>query len=78
MLTCRELTELVTDYVEGRLSLWQRVRFTMHVGMCPSCREYVRQMRLTRSVVGSALPELPDEVAAELLERFKHWKRDDR
>jgi predicted anti-sigma-YlaC factor YlaD len=77
MLTCRELTELVTDYVEGRMSLWDRVRFTLHVGMCPTCREYVRQMQFTRDVVGRTPPvTLPDDVKAELLERFKDWKRD--
>ncbi len=77
MLTCRELTELVTDYVEGRLSLWDRVRFSLHVGMCPHCRAYVRQMQLTRDVLGRTPPlSLPEDVKAELLERFKDWMRD--
>ncbi len=31
MITCRELTELVTDYLEGRLSIGQRLRFEMDV-----------------------------------------------
>lgn len=34
MLTCRHLTELVTDYVEGRMPFWQRARLQLHLGMC--------------------------------------------
>jgi predicted anti-sigma-YlaC factor YlaD len=76
MLTCRALTELVTDHVEGRTGLWDRVRFTLHVGMCPSCREYVRQMRFTRSLLGHTPPLSPrEELKSELLEQFKDWIR---
>lgn len=32
MLTCKELTELVTDHLEGRLSFMQRVQFHTHAG----------------------------------------------
>ena len=76
MLACREVTELVTDYVEGRMSWWNRVRFQLHVGMCRHCREYLRQMRTTRKLVGS-LPGLPvpPDVEAELLRRFRDWKQ---
>lgn len=76
MLTCRELTELVNDYVEGRLSLSDRLRFQMHMGMCDSCRDYVQQLKITKASV-SKLPEvpLPPEVRDEMLERFRAWKR---
>ena len=75
MLTCRELTELVTAYVERRLSLWDRLQFQLHLGMCRHCREYVRQMELTRRTVGALPAEPPPpEVEAELLRRFADWK----
>lgn len=75
MLACREVTELVTDYLEGRLGLWDRLRFQFHLGRCHPCREYLRQMKVTIRLSG----ELPDEppppeVEAELLERFRDWK----
>lgn len=78
MLTCEQMTELVSDYVDRRLSLWDRLRFQLHLGMCRHCREYVRQMRLTLDTVGS-LPDapMPDDVRDELLERFRSWKRDE-
>lgn len=76
MLTCRELTELVTNYLEGRLSLADRVRFEMHLAMCRHCRAYVQQMRLTIAALG----RIPDEPASQelcnhLLDRFRHWKQ---
>jgi predicted anti-sigma-YlaC factor YlaD len=75
MLACRDITELVTDFVERRMSLWDRLRFQLHLGMCRHCREYVRQMRRTLELTG-ALPHQPPppEVEAELLRRFRSWK----
>lgn len=76
MPTCRQVTELVTDYVEGRLSAWDRVRFQVHLGLCRGCRAYVRQMRLTaRSLGALPPPALDGHVEAELLKRFEGWKR---
>ena len=37
MLTCKEITELVTEYAEGHLSFTERLRFQLHIGMCRSC-----------------------------------------
>ncbi len=75
MLTCKELTELVTDYVEGRLPWKDRLRFYMHISMCKHCRAYVRQMKLTIKTLGK-LPDkpIPPEIREELLERFANWK----
>jgi len=75
LLVCRELTELVTDFVEGRMSFFDRLRFRFHIAMCRHCREYVRQIAKTRQLLGESPPEPPSpEVEAELLRRFKDWK----
>lgn len=76
MLTCQEVTEVVTEYLEGRQSLVQRLRFQMHIGMCKHCREYLKQMKTTVQAIGS-LPEesIPPEMSKEVLERFRAWKR---
>ena len=76
MLTCRELTELVTDYLEGDLSLMQGLRFQFHVGLCRHCHAYFRQMKLVIRTLG-ALPDepIPPDVSVDLLLRFKNWKR---
>ena len=75
-MTCKELTELVTDYLEGRQSFLDRARFELHVGMCRHCRAHLRQMKHTVQVLGS-LPEetIRQEISNELLERFRNWHR---
>jgi len=76
MLSCKQLTELVTEYLEGKLSLGERLKFQMHLGMCKHCRAYLRQMKLTIETLGHLPAEpIPDAVRDELLDRFKSWKR---
>jgi len=75
MLSCQQITELITDYLEGRMSFANRMRFQMHVGMCKHCRAYLRQMKATVAAVGR-LPDapIPDEVRDELRKRFATWQ----
>ncbi len=77
MLTCQELTELVTEYLEKRMRLWDRLRFRLHVGMCRHCRAYLHNQRLAIKTLGKmpARP-IPPDVRKELLERFRGWKSD--
>ncbi len=76
MLTCKELTELVTDYLEGRQSFLDRMRFELHLGMCRHCRVYLRQMRDTIQTIGHVPDEpMSPEIRDQLLERFSAWKR---
>jgi predicted anti-sigma-YlaC factor YlaD len=76
MLTCQEITELVTAYVERRMSLMQRARFRMHIGMCKHCRRYLRQMRTTVRLTG-AMPAdpMPRDVRDELARRLSTMRR---
>ena len=46
-MSCRELVELITDYVDGALSAEDRTRFDAHLAICPSCVTYVEQTRQT-------------------------------
>ncbi|MGN6358798.1 MAG: anti-sigma factor family protein, partial [Thermomicrobiales bacterium] len=50
-LSCQELVELVTDYLEGALSAEDRARFEAHLATCRGCTAYVEQMRLTIRLV---------------------------
>ena len=79
MLSCRELAELITDYLEGALSLPDRVRFQLHLGLCRHCRAYLRQLKETAAALHQlpAAP-LPPELEAELLHRFQGWKQQKR
>jgi len=74
-MSCRDLTELVTDYSEGRMPLFKRWMFRLHIAMCGVCRRYVRQVKLTVDTLGKMPPEpMPDEVKAALMSTFRHWK----
>ena len=44
-LTCKEMVEIVTDYLEGALSPEDRSRFEQHLALCDGCTYYVEQMR---------------------------------
>ena len=74
MLTCRQMTELVTDYLEGRLSWKDRFRFHFHLGTCRHCRKYLRQMTVAVRTLGR-LPavEIPPATMDALVERFRSW-----
>jgi anti-sigma factor RsiW len=75
-LECRELVELVTEYLEGALTPEERTRFELHLAICPGCAAYVRQLRATLGA-SRRLSEgsLPDETRARLLTAFRDWKR---
>jgi anti-sigma factor ChrR (cupin superfamily) len=76
MLTCKEITDLVTEYAEGNLSLMDRIRFQMHIGMCRNCRRYVRQVKATAGALGLLPPpDVPPELELELRARFERWKK---
>jgi predicted anti-sigma-YlaC factor YlaD len=74
-LTCKELVELVTDYLEGALPSADRRRFEEHLTTCPYCRIYLDQMRQTIRALGH-LPEeaIPPEALEALLARFRGWR----
>jgi anti-sigma factor RsiW len=75
-MTCRELAELVTEYLEGALDAETRGRFEAHLEMCEGCVAYLEQMRSTMRVLG-ALPaeSLMPPVRERLLEVFRGWGR---
>ena len=75
--TCWETAELITDYLEGSLTFTQRIRFQMHVGLCFSCRNYLRQMKYTVATLRQLPSEpVPAQVKEELLKRFRTWKQE--
>ena len=74
-LTCRELVELVTDYLEGALSPEERMRFEDHLLICEGCSAYVDQVRQTISLVGALQEDsIPPPVRDQLLAAFRSWK----
>ena len=74
-LACREVVELVTDYLEGALSHADRRRFEAHLAGCSHCNEYLRQMRTVISVSGQLTPEdLSPDMQSEFVRIFRTWR----
>jgi predicted anti-sigma-YlaC factor YlaD len=75
-LTCQELVELVTDYLEGSLSAQRRARFEEHLAICTGCRNYLAQMRQTIKLAGKLSEEsIPPQARDDLLSVFRNWKK---
>jgi len=71
-LTCAEVVELVTDYLEGRLPPEERRRFDEHVSGCDGCVAYLEQMRATIATAGRLRDtDLPPELEERLLWSFR-------
>ena len=75
MLSCHDVTERVTDYIEGAMPFGQRVGLWMHLAMCRHCRAYLQQYRDTIAMVNQLPDEPPPpECRDELLRRFRDRK----
>jgi anti-sigma factor RsiW len=76
-LPCREVVELVTDYLEGTLSRSDRKRFEHHLAGCPNCTAYLAQMRETLRLTGRLLQEdLTPEMTDEFTEIYRRWREE--
>jgi predicted anti-sigma-YlaC factor YlaD len=74
-ISCRELVELVTAYLDGALAPEDVQRIDAHLQLCPPCVEYVEQVRTTARLASAATAELelrPDRDA--LLTAFRGFK----
>jgi anti-sigma factor RsiW len=75
-LTCRELVELVTEYLDGALPARERARFDAHIAGCDGCTAYLEQFRETIRITGTLREDELDPVARDaLLAEFQDWKR---
>ena len=75
-LSCQELVELVTDYLDGALPAADRARFEAHIADCDGCRAYLEQIRVTITLTGNLVAEQIDPAAkVALMEAFRDWKR---
>jgi anti-sigma factor RsiW len=75
-MTCQELVELVTEYLEGALSAADRERFTAHLAECEGCAIHVAQVEKTVAAVGALREQdLQPEARDALLAAFRDWKR---
>jgi len=73
--TCRQIVELVTDYLEGRMTIEDRTRFEHHLVFCEGCRVYLEQMRQTiRASRAVSEESFSPDSREELVRLFRGWK----
>jgi len=78
-ISCRELVEVVTAYLEGTLAAAEVVRFEAHLGGCVGCDAYLDQMRQTVAALGHLPPEsVSPEAERRLLGAFRGWRQTSR
>ncbi len=74
-LACRRAVELMSEYLDGRLTGEPRARLERHLDECPGCTEYLAQLRLTIEALGHVEPDdLPEEALAEFVDLYRHWR----
>ena len=75
-ITCQELTEVLTDYLEGTMPPEDRATLEAHLLLCEGCATYVEQMRQVITTVHALRVDEVEETAPDsLLEAFRAWKR---
>jgi anti-sigma factor RsiW len=76
-LTCAELVERITDYLEGALTPDEVSRVREHLAMCDGCTAHLEQMRTALRLLRAQPPErasrtLEDQLAGA----FRAWARE--
>jgi predicted anti-sigma-YlaC factor YlaD len=69
-MTCQEVIDFLSDYVDGTLPWRQRALFLVHLGLCRDCRNYVASFHHTKlllrataqEVDANQLPPFPPEL----------------
>ena len=75
-LTCQEVVELVTDYLEGAMASGDTALFEQHLNFCDGCVWYVDQLRMTVETAGRLREEdVPPATRERLMAAFRDWKR---
>jgi anti-sigma factor RsiW len=74
-MTCRQVVQLLNDYLEGMLPAADRQRVEEHLAGCEACAAFVGQLRASRRLVARlAEEEVPASVKQELLTAFRNWR----
>ena len=72
-ISCQEVVEVVTDYLEGKLSPEDAAIFEAHLNLCDGCQFYLDQMRITIDAVGRVEDEeVPTELRDVVVAAFRN------
>jgi anti-sigma factor RsiW len=74
-ISCQEVVELVTGYLDGALPAEDAALFEQHLNFCEGCVWYVHQIKATIETVGQVGEEdIPPEAKEGLMSAFRDWR----
>jgi anti-sigma factor RsiW len=77
-ITCEEVVEIVTDYLEGAVDDATRAELEAHLALCPHCQRYLDQMRETIEELGRVPVEtLNEQAQRDLVAAFRTYRAPD-
>ncbi|MCX7419918.1 MAG: zf-HC2 domain-containing protein [Planctomycetia bacterium] len=78
-MTCQQLIEFLTEYIEGQLPLSQRAAFELHLALCGQCRAYLHNFRTTIEAAQNAFDDptvaTPASIPEELVQAILRARR---
>ncbi|MBF0220502.1 MAG: hypothetical protein HQL49_13390 [Gammaproteobacteria bacterium] len=86
MLTCKNITHLVSTVIEHPPTWRQRIAIQIHLWMCASCRHFVQQSQLLQRAVRSIkqriingeaeeIPSLPEDARQRIFNHLQHEQK---
>jgi anti-sigma factor RsiW len=79
LMSCEELVELITEYLEGALPETRKEAFEEHIAICPPCRAYLAEIRKTVAAAGTLTEDdIPPSTREAMLDVFRNWNRQSR
>ena len=78
MITCKDISETASDYLEGPMTTRRRLAYRLHLLMCKHCRRFIRQFHLTIGTIqrSNSKPEPDDSVIDDLVDQLKRYGRE--
>jgi anti-sigma factor RsiW len=75
-VSCKEIVQIVSDYVEGVLPPAEREAVELHLNLCDGCTDYLLQLRLAIALTGELPADaLPPQLEEELCQAFREFSR---
>lgn len=78
-MTCHELIDFLTDYLDGQLPTTQRLAFELHLALCRDCRAYLHNFKTTiaagRQAFDAPNDPVPEPVPEELVQAILKARR---
>jgi anti-sigma factor RsiW len=73
-ISCREVVELLSDYLDDALAETERVRVDQHLAGCDGCTMVLDELRETIRLTGMlTVEQLSEPQRTVLLEAFRGW-----